>query len=472
MSLDPQLSQKIEWINHYEERLLFSLIHLQNPQAHLVYLTSQPVDPELVNYYLQFLPGVSVVDARQRLTLFSTQDASLKPLSQKILERPRLIHKLRQALIQDQSCMICFNSTALERSLSVQLDIPLFALDPDLQDWGSKTGSRQIFSECGVPHPPGSGLVQQEQDLAIAVNQLWEQQPSLQRVLIKLNQGFSGFGNALLDLRSLQAVAPGSASAPHRIAAIAAQFPVLRFQSTNEDWSTFQAQIQAQGAIAEAFIEGEVKQSPSVQGCILPGGKVEIVSTHEQFLGGLDAMTYLGCAFPAHPGYRLQLQELGQRVGENLAAKGAIDHFSVDFVAVQRSPEIDPASWEFQAIEINLRKGGTTHPFMLLKALTTGRYDHNTGLFYNQDDIPKYYVASDNLKSPNYQGLLPDDLIEIVTQHGLNFDQTTETGTIFHLASTLSEFGKLGLTCIGNSPEEAEAIYKNVVSVLNQETAG
>jgi len=34
----------------------------------------------------------------------------------------------------------------------------------------------------------------------------------------------------------------------------------------------------------------------------------------------------------------------------------------------------------------------------------------------------------------------------------------------------LSRYGKLGLTCIGNSPEHAQEIYDRVVAVLDEET--
>jgi hypothetical protein len=34
----------------------------------------------------------------------------------------------------------------------------------------------------------------------------------------------------------------------------------------------------------------------------------------------------------------------------------------------------------------------------------------------------------------------------------------------------LSEFGKLGLTSIGNSPEEAQHLYQQIETVLDQET--
>ncbi|QYO65130.1 hypothetical protein JVX88_37475 [Leptolyngbya sp. 7M] len=199
---------------------------------------------------------------------------------------------------------------------------------------------------------------------------------------------------------------------------------------------------------------------------LTPTGEVEILSTHDQILGGPDGQVFLGCQFPADDAYRLHLQEYGMRVGARLAAKGALERFGLDFIAV-RQPN---GEWDLQAIEINLRKGGTTHPFMTLKLLTYGRYDLATGLFYNQQGCPKYYIATDNLHKESYTGLIPSDLMDIIAQHHLHFNSTTETGTVFHLIGCLSEFGKLGLTSIGNSPNEAEAIYNGVIAALDSET--
>ena len=64
--------------------------------------------------------------------------------------------------------MVCYNSTPLERELSVKLGISFAASDPDLLYWGTKSGSRQIFQECGVPYPDGSELVWNAEDLAEA----------------------------------------------------------------------------------------------------------------------------------------------------------------------------------------------------------------------------------------------------------------------------------------------------------------
>ncbi len=470
VSMDQRELTKIQGVLHYEERLLFSLIRLRNPRTRVIYITAVPMSPLIVDYYLQLLPGIPFSHARDRLMLLSTYDGSAKPLTQKILERPRLMERIRQALRPQKSYLVCYNSTFLEQELSVQLGIPLLAADPNLLYWGTKSGSRDIFAESGIPYPDGSESVRNADDLAKAAAELWERNPELKRMVIKLNEGFSGEGNAILDLRKIPEAAPDKASHEERVTAIHKSMENLSFQAKGETWENFSSRIPELGAIAEAFIEGEEKRSPSVQGYIDPSGEVQILSTHDQILGGPDGQIYLGCKFPADEAYRLRLQDLGLRVGRVLAKKGAIERYGVDFVAVHH-PNSPGNAWELQAIEINLRKGGTTHPFMTLKYLTNGRYDLSTGLFYSQEGREKYYIATDNLQKDRYRGLMPHDLMDIITHHRLHFDSSTKTGNVFHLMGALSEFGKLGLTCIGDSPQQAEDLYNQVVKVLDQETS-
>ncbi|MFZ4675382.1 MAG: peptide ligase PGM1-related protein, partial [Nodosilinea sp.] len=471
LSLDQEELQKIEGVTHYEERLLFSLIRLRNPNTRLVYVTSQPLHPSIVDYYLELLPGIPSSHARERLTLFAAYDGSRKPLSQKLLERPRLLERLRKALDPQRAYMTCYNSTPWERDLSLALGLPLLALDPDLLHWGTKSGSREIFKRCGIPHPLGSELVFDPADLATAVATVWEQDPSLGRMVIKLNEGCSGEGNALLDLRRLAAVAPGTAGHGDRVRAIAAAFSTLSFQCQTETWPHFATKISVLGAIAEAFIEGDRKASPSVQGQITPLGAVEILSTHDQELGGPDGQIFLGCSFPARPDYRLEIQAMGQRIGEELARQGALERYGVDFIAVAKGDPEAP-EWDLQAIEINLRKGGTTHPLMALKMLTEGHFHPTDGLFYTKQEQIRYYRASDNLQKPHYRGLLPSDLMDIIVTRRLHFNSISGVGAAFHLMGSLSEYGKVGLTCIGTSPDHAREIYDQVVTALDESTGG
>ncbi|NJL62883.1 MAG: carboxylate-amine ligase [Methylacidiphilales bacterium] len=468
LSIDQRELKKVEGCEHYEERLLFSLIRLRNPRTRLIYVTSMPLHPSIIDYYLQLLPGIPFSHARNRLLLLSTYDSSQKPLTQKILERPRLLERIRQAVRMNKAFMACYNATELEAELSVKLGVPLYAAAPDLQIWGTKSGSRQIFAESGVPHPDGSLRVWNATELAEAAAALWERQPTLKRMVIKLNEGISGEGNAILDLRPIVDLAPPQGTHAERVTAILNAFDVMRFQASQETWENFSGRIAELGAIAEAFVEGEIKLSPSVQGRITPTGDVEILSTHDQILGGPDGQIYLGCRFPADAEYRLQLQDLGLKVGRNLAAKGALERYGVDFVTVKK----ENGEWDIQAIEINLRKGGTTHPFMTLKLLTNGHYNLSTGLFYSQQGRAKYYIATDNLQKDRYKGLLPNDLMDIIAHHRLHFETGTETGSVFHLMGCLSQFGKLGLTSIGDSPQQAEDIYNKVIKVLDAESKG
>src|ERR1043165_894433 len=98
LSLDQEILEKIVGVNYYEERLLCLLMLLRMPRTHVVYVTSMPVDPAIVDYYLHLLPGITAYHARQRLTLLSCFDASSKSLAQKILDRPRLLERIRESI--------------------------------------------------------------------------------------------------------------------------------------------------------------------------------------------------------------------------------------------------------------------------------------------------------------------------------------------------------------------------------------
>jgi hypothetical protein len=166
------------------------------------------------------------------------------------------------------------------------------------------------------------------------------------------------------------------------------------------DWELYQDKFSAMGGIVEEFVPGAIKQSPSAQFRIDPAGGIGAVSTHDQVLGGANGQIFLGCRFPADGAYRLDIQTRSAKVARALAGKGVLGRFGVDFISVK-----DAGGWRHLAIEINLRKGGTTHPFLMLQFLTDGRYDPETGEFLTPTGQPRCYYASDNLESERYRGL-------------------------------------------------------------------
>ncbi len=462
LTLDQEVLAKIKGIHFYEERMLYHLMLLQLPRTQVIYVTSQQIHPAIVDYFLGLLPGVPVSHAKERLTLLHCQDSSPRSLTEKILARPRLIQRIREAIQHPEAAYLeVFNSTPYERRLAVALDVPLYACDPDLAHLGNKSWNRKIFKQAGVLHPDGFEDLRDEDDLVKAIAALKRKHPDLRRVVVKLNEGFSGEGNALFDLTE----APKNGLE----AWIRKRLPKhLHFENPVETYERFMRKFEEMQGIVEVFIEGEGKRSPSVQGIIDPLGQGTIVSTHEQILGGPTKQVYLGAMFPAYKAYRLQLHEIGRRVGWVLSREGAIGRFAVDFVAVPR----EEGKWDLYALEINLRKGGTTHPYATLRFLTGGEYNINDGLYYTGTNQVRYYYATDNMYSDEYIGLTPDDLMDISLCEGLHFDAATQEGIVFHLIGALSEFGKLGAVCIGGSREKAEQYYRRALQALSRAAKG
>ena len=181
--------------------------------------------------------------------------------------------------------------------------------------------------------------------------------------------------------------------------------------------------------------------------------------------GGASGQRYLGCTFPAAPEYARAITRHAETIGRRLARDGALGRFAVDFVVVRDAG----GDWTTYAIELNLRKGGTTHPFLTLQFLTDGRYEPESGLFLTPRGREKHLVATDHLESPLLQGLVPSDLFDIVARHGLLFDQSLQAGVVFHMISCLTEHGRVGLTAVGDSPEEAQQRYHEAERILLEE---
>src|SRR5205809_829428 len=447
----------------YEERFLFLLLLLRQPRARLIYVTSQAILPSIIDYYLDLLPGVIPSHAQQRLFLLSPLDGSVSPLSQKLLDRPRFIERIRSLISDpDRAHLVPFNTTDMEKQLALRLGIPMYGADPKFFSLGTKSGCRKIFQEEGVAHPLGHENLASADDVIEAITKMRARKPSIKQVLIKLNEGVSGEGNALVDLSGL----PPSEDSDARTA-LQDRLRAMRFELKGITYDSYMKKLEERKGVVEERIAGEEFRSPSVQLRITPLGSVELLSTHDQLLGGPSGQSYLGCVFPADSGYASLITRDATKVGKRLAREGVIGRFALDFVVVRSN-----GKWEPYAIEINLRKGGTTHPFLTLQFLTDGKYDPDTATFTAPGGQQKFFVASDHVESPHYRTLTPDDLFDIVVRRNLHFDQTRQTGVVFHMMSALGELGRMGLTAVGNSHEQAMATYNRALAVLDEEALG
>ena len=72
-----------------------------------------------------------------------------------------------------------------------------------IEDLGSKTGCRRMFEEVGVRCPVGAEDLRTVDDIVAGVQSMRARRPSLRQAIVKLNEGVSGAGNAMVDLSDL-----------------------------------------------------------------------------------------------------------------------------------------------------------------------------------------------------------------------------------------------------------------------------
>lgn len=199
---------------------------------------------------------------------------------------------------------------------------------------------------------PGFEHLRDEHDVIEALVALKRGQPTLGKAMIKLNEGFSGEGNAVFAY-------DGAPSDSALARWVRTELPArVRCGADGETWEDFVRQMAGMGGIVESHLEGRDVRSPSVQCRIDPLGNRSVIATHDQVLGGPTGQVYLGCTFPADAAYCRDIQEDGLRVARVLAGEGVLARFGVDFVSMQRHD----GQWESTAIEINLRKGERRTP--------------------------------------------------------------------------------------------------------------
>jgi hypothetical protein len=431
----------------YEERFLCMVLSLlRAPRSRVIYVTSQPIHSRVVDYYFGLVPELDTPEGRARFVPVSLVDGRNEPLSRKLLARPGAIRRIKDLVGRPEFAMILpFCMTADEVALAESLEIPIYGSDPALNWLGSKTGSRRVFAEEGVPHPVGLD-VGGTADLPDALRELRARSPDVRRAVLKLDRGVSGLGNALIDLER----------------ASRDLHSAIELEDEELSVEQYLAALDDEGGILEERIEGEAFRSPSVQLRMSPAGQIDVMSTHDQVLGGLHGHTYFGCHFPADSEYAERIAAESLKVGRRLAREGVIGRAAVDFAAVKAGD-----GWRPYALEINLRCGGTTHPLFALTTLTDGVYDPLAAEYRTRLGDIKHYAATDHLDSPAYRSLTPDDLLDVVAERGLGWDTERETGVVLHMISAIAVAGRIGVTAIGDTLDEARSLYRDVKAAVD-----
>jgi hypothetical protein len=439
-SLLAQYGPRIPALEH--RQLLTMLMLPLVPESEMIFVTARRPTERVLEYYLSFVPADRRHDTRARIRLLEVPDPTPRSITSKLLDRPDLMARIRTMTSGRLAYIEPWNVTHLEMEVARRLGLPLNGTEPRLWPLGFKSNGRRLMRSAGVPLPLGQEDVRTVTDVVAAAEAIRRQHAGAAGVVIKLDNSGTGHGNRVVRFT-------GSPTTGELRAAV-------------ESLEPWYLNGLAGGAVVEELVTGQQFASPSVQVDIAPARRVEVISTHEQILGGAGGQVYLGCRFPANPDYGHQLTSYGAAVGELLADQGAMGRFCVDFAAT-RSPS---SGWLVHGLEINLRKTGTSHPLSLLHNLVPGHYDAATGRWSAKDGSERCYRSTDNVVDPAWRGRPADDVINTVRSAGLEFDPRSGTGAILHSFIGLDIDGRIGLTTIGRSPSHAERLHQAAVAAI------
>ena len=349
-----------------------------------------------------------------------------------------MLEEIRRRIPDRELChLVPFTTTQHERDLALTLGIPLYGADPRHLHFGTKTGCRRLFER------PASRTrwAARASPTSTAWSTPWSRcaPPGRRcaRAIVKHNDGVAGRGNA-----RRRPAGPARARLRRRAGRAARARASRCSSSTRAPTSPSTCSRLAEGGgIVEEHIGGVELRSPSVQLRISPLGEVEVLSTHDQLLGGRSGQTLPRLPVPR----RLRLRARDHRGGDEDRPSGSPARAcSAASPSTSSSSATPRGSWTPYAIELNLRKGGTTHPFLTLQFLTDGTYDPG-----RRSSPPRAGARSTSSRPTTssrelLRGLSIHDLFDIAVRHRLHFDPARQVGVVFHMMSALTELGRTG----------------------------
>ncbi|MBT9254983.1 hypothetical protein KMZ32_07770 [Phycicoccus sp. MAQZ13P-2] len=426
--------------------LLDGLLTAHDPAARVVVVTSSEPAPEVLDHYARLARPDDPDDARRRVTCLVVPDDGPRGIAAKLLDRPDLLDRLRRQVGATPAVIEPWNVTVDEVAVAQALGVPLNGGPAELWPLGFKSASRRLFREAGVPVPVGVEDVRGLDEVAAAVRAILREAPQLERVVVKLDNSGAGEGNLVLTVRDDE-------GRPMPDDALVAALTRLAPATFLRDLSL--------GGVVEEMVTGEVVSSPSAQVEITRHGEVVVRSTHEQLLGGLDGQVFVGSRFPADAEDAAEVAGHAAAVARRLAERGAVGWLSVDVAAARGS-----FGRRLVAVDLNLRKGGTSHSHAALRHLAPGRYDAGAGRWRAVDGGERHYRSSDDVEVG--RGVAAGRVIDALETAGLAFDPAARTGVVLHMFPSLEDRGTVGATAIGRTADEAERLFDAASATLRR----
>src|SRR4029079_10727027 len=104
-----------------------------------------------------------------------------------------------------------------------------------------------LFAEENVSHPMGFENIRSIEEVVTIIEKILQKKPGVPYVLVKLNEGVSGEGNAVVNLEGVN---------PNDSSAILSRLRQMRFELAGITFDSYAQKLKDRGGIVEEMIRG------------------------------------------------------------------------------------------------------------------------------------------------------------------------------------------------------------------------
>ena len=346
---------------------------------------------------------------------------------------------------------------------------------PDLQVsnlYSTRGGAKRAFISADVSVPVGAHDIYDEEDFVIALTKLIASNLDVGRWMFRIDADYNNVGCAYFDVSHLRCVRDlrkereqlylihkGDVTVWHhpdvQLLARAKVLKDLRGAlhqrgvcCGKEVFLTFKqflAHFMRVGGVIEAEPVGVVGR-PSVNMMITPHGEVRVQSCVDLLVD--DESTVIGSSYPMKSVPLKALEGAGLAVSRELAERGMIGYYSINFVAYRvRGEDGQKGGLRMvgMAIEPQLTVAASTYKFV--------KYVCGEAALGRGVKLSRSYGAIDSMYNPSLGSVQYGSFFKLCRMQAVSFDLESLSGLMFLLFDTLSA-GVLGMVAVGGTVAE------------------
>ncbi|KAL9649007.1 hypothetical protein ABK040_008386 [Willaertia magna] len=494
LSFDENVRKTFPKFKSTQNSQILRLFDLIDPNVEIIYITMEPLDEDAIGYAQKLLELVGIEQPMKRVKFIVPENTSFFSgnisLAAAVYYSARTIRHIRTLVMGKKAYIIAGRMGKDDLRLAVKLQVPILGPDPvSATVYGTKSGSKRIFTQADVNVPPGAHDIIEESELLLHLSKKILEVPQYKRWIIKIDNESYGRGHAFLDTSRIKCLSEDGKHKIHgersselntsydldvvrdRLYFELKDFLHLRAHIVSSyvypNWSSFiKAFKQAGGGSIEAIAENVVG-SPTVNLFIEPNGDIKILSVQEQLI--YPQYCCIGAAFPHYSVPFEALREASVAIARVCYTKKIIGYISIDYIAF-----VENENLKIWAVDLKLQLTDNSLFHRIFEHLTQGHMDPQTGFFNKNTDIEthtserlkKSYVFCHLIRHPMISSWHHPTFFHQCKQRGFSFDAQTRNGIIFQITESLLK-GQLGVLCISKTAKDAIMSFSSFVEFIS-----